>query len=65
MHDNINIENTRKLIQESLKFQLYPAAVYFKACFLGWIIFLSFYGQIYVENVACHMFLLRMSAVAY
>lgn len=34
MHDNINIGNLRKVIQESLKFKLYPAAGCSKAYFL-------------------------------
>ena len=41
MHDNINIENTKKLIQESLKFKLQPAAVHFKACLLDLGFFLK------------------------
>lgn len=53
MHDNINIEHIRKLTQKSLKFKLYPAAVCSKACFLD-LFFTkkSFYGQIYLENIA-------------
>lgn len=66
MHGNINIENLRKVIQESLKFKLYPVAGCSKAYFLD-LFFKkkSFCGQIYMENVACNIFLLGMSTLAY
>lgn len=67
MHGNTNIENIKKVIQESLKFKLYPAAVHFKDCLLDLAFFFlkAFMVKLIVESIACHIFLLGMSTLTY